>query len=66
MQYKEQNHVEKISELEQQLQQEIEKVENLLPLQDRKDQIDNLLKNIDELTLEQERFHIILLSLIHI
>lgn len=60
MQYKEQNHVEKISELEQQLQQEIEKVENLLPLQDRKDQIDNLLKNIDELTLEQERFHIIL------
>ncbi|XP_006608625.1 golgin subfamily A member 2-like [Apis dorsata] len=60
LQYKEQNRVKKISELEQQLQQEIEKVENLLPLQDRKDQIDNLLKNIDELTLEQERFHIIL------
>ncbi|XP_061931678.1 golgin subfamily A member 2 isoform X2 [Apis cerana] len=60
LQYKEQNRVEKISELEQQLQQEIEKVENLLPLQDCKNQIDNLLKNIDELTLEQERFHIIL------
>ncbi|OAD58137.1 Golgin subfamily A member 2 [Eufriesea mexicana] len=60
LRYREQNYVQKISNLEQQLQQEREKVEKLSPLQDRKDQMDNLLKNIDELTLEQERLHITL------
>lgn len=49
-----------LSQLEQQLQQEREKVEYLLPLKDSKSQIDNLLKNIDELTLEQEKLHITL------
>lgn len=52
--------MQRLSEFEQQLQQEREKLENLLPLRDRKEQIDNLLKNIDELTLEQERLHITL------
>ncbi|KOC70191.1 Golgin subfamily A member 2 [Habropoda laboriosa] len=60
LQEKEQSYVQRLSELEQLLQQEKEKVENLLPLRDRKDQLDNLLKNIDELTLEQEKLHIIL------
>ncbi|XP_076638697.1 golgin subfamily A member 2 [Colletes latitarsis] len=60
LQLREQSYVQRLSELEQQLQQEKEKLENLLPLRDRKEQIDNLLKNIDELTLEQERLHITL------
>ena len=57
---REQSYVQRLSELEQQLQQEREKLESLLPLQDSTDKIDNLLRTIDELTLEQERFHIIL------
>ena len=57
---REQSYVQRLSELEQQLQQEREKLESLLPLQDSTDKIDNLLRNIDELTLEQERFHIVL------
>nr|XP_031831439.1 golgin subfamily A member 2-like isoform X1 [Nomia melanderi] len=60
LQSREQSYVQRLSELEQQLQQEKEKLENLLPLQTRQDEVDNLLRNIDELTLEQERFHIIL------
>lgn len=57
---REQSYVQRLPELEQQLQQEREKLESLLPLQDSTDKIDNLLRNIDELQLEQERFHIIL------
>ncbi|XP_017883110.1 golgin subfamily A member 2-like [Ceratina calcarata] len=64
LQQREGDYVRALSELEQQLQQEREKVENLSPLQDRKEQIltkmDTLLKNIDELTLEQEKLHITL------
>ncbi|CAL7950861.1 unnamed protein product [Xylocopa violacea] len=60
LQQREQNYVQKMSELEQQLQQEREKVENLMSLRDCKDQTENLLKSVDELTLEQERLHIIL------
>lgn len=54
--------MQRISELERQLQQEREKVENLSSLQDRKNKIDETdqLKNMEliELTLEQERLHI--------
>ena len=60
LQRREQSCIQRISELEQQLQQEREKAGNLSSLQDRKDETDNLLKNIDELTLEQERLHILL------
>lgn len=60
LQQREQSYVQRLSELEQQLQREKEKVENLSSLQPGKDQVDNLLKSIDELTLEQERFHITL------
>lgn len=60
LQRREQSYIQRISELEQQLQQEREKAGNLSSLQDRKDETDNLLKNIDELTLEQERLHILL------
>lgn len=57
---REQSYVQRLSELEQQLQQERQKMETLLPLQDRKDEMHNLLRNIDELTLQQERLHITL------
>ncbi|XP_076299487.1 golgin subfamily A member 2 isoform X2 [Lasioglossum baleicum] len=60
LQSREQSYVERLSELEQQLQKEREKLENLLPLQDRQNEMNNLLKSIDELTLEQERLHITL------
>ena len=60
LQLREQSYIQRLSELEQQVQQEREKVESLLPLQTQKGQIDTLLKNIDELTLEQERLHITL------
>lgn len=60
LQSREQSYVQRLSELEQQLQKEREKLENLLPLQDRQNEMNNLLKNIDELTLEQERLHITL------
>lgn len=60
LQSREQSYIQRLSELELQIQQEKEKVEKLVPLQTNKDQIDTLLKNIDELTLEQERLHITL------
>ncbi|XP_078034982.1 golgin subfamily A member 2 [Augochlora pura] len=60
LQSREQSYVQRLSELEQQLQKEKEKLENLLPLQDRQNEMNNLLKSIDELTLEQERLHITL------
>lgn len=60
LQSREQSYIQRLSELESQIQQEKEKVEKLAPLQTNKDQIDTLLKNIDELTLEQERLHITL------
>ncbi|XP_076657436.1 golgin subfamily A member 2 isoform X2 [Halictus rubicundus] len=60
LQSREQSYVQRLSELEQQLQKEREKLENLLPLQDRQNEMNNLLKNIDELSLEQERLHITL------
>lgn len=60
LQRRERSCIQRISELEQQLQQEREKAGNLSSLQNRKDETDNLLKNIDELTLEQERLHIVL------
>ena len=54
--------MQRISELERQLQQEREKVENLSSFEDRKSKIDETdqLKNMElvELTLEQERLHI--------
>nr|XP_033324127.1 golgin subfamily A member 2-like [Megalopta genalis] len=60
LQSREQSYVQRLSELEQQLQKEREKLENLLPLQDCQNEMNNLLKSIDELTLEQERLHITL------
>lgn len=47
---REKSYVERLSDLEQQLQQEKEKNESLLPLQDRNDEINNFMKNIEELT----------------
>ncbi|KAF3424943.1 hypothetical protein E2986_09406 [Frieseomelitta varia] len=61
-QQREESYMQRISELERQLQQEREKVENLSSLQDRKNKIDETdqLKNMEliELTLEQEKLHI--------
>lgn len=44
-----------MSDLEQQLQHEKEKNEALLPLQERNNDVNTLMKNIEELTSQQER-----------
>ncbi|XP_015171706.1 PREDICTED: golgin subfamily A member 2 [Polistes dominula] len=60
LEIREKSYIERLSDFEQKLQSEKEKVEELLPLQSHKHHIDALLKEIDELTLAQERFHIII------
>lgn len=60
MEIREKSYIERLSDFEQKLQSEKEKVQELLPLQNHKHHTDILLKEIDELTLAQERFHIII------
>lgn len=60
MEIREKSYIERLSDFEQKLQSEKEKVQELLPLQNHKHHTDTLLKEIDELTLAQERFHIII------
>lgn len=60
LEIREKSYIERLSDLEQQLQSEKIKVEDLLPLQNQKYNTDSLMKEIDELTLEQERLHIII------
>lgn len=60
MEIREKSYIERLSDFEQKLQSEKEKVQVLLPLQTHKCDTDTLLKEIDELTLAQERFHIII------
>lgn len=60
LEIRERSYIERLSNLEQQLQSEKEKVQDLFPLQNQKQHIDSLMKEIDELTLEQERLHIII------
>ncbi|XP_072753850.1 golgin subfamily A member 2 isoform X1 [Anoplolepis gracilipes] len=54
---REKSYVQRLSDLEQQLQHEKEKNESLLPLQDRNDEINRLMKNIEELTAQEEKLH---------
>lgn len=51
-----------MSDLEQQLQHEREKNEALLPLQDRNDEVNNLMKKVEELTVQQERLNVALVE----
>ncbi|KAK2582590.1 hypothetical protein KPH14_004878 [Odynerus spinipes] len=60
LEIREKSYIERLSDFEQQLQSEKIKVQGLLPLQDQKHHTDSLMKEIDELTLEQERLHIII------
>lgn len=46
--------------MEQQLQHEREKNEFLVPVEDHNDKVNSLMKNIEELTVQQEKFHIAL------
>ncbi|XP_043674043.1 golgin subfamily A member 2-like [Vespula pensylvanica] len=60
LEIREKSYIERLSDFEQQLQSEKEKVQELLPLQNHKHHTDTLIKEIDELTLEQERLHIVI------
>lgn len=57
---RERSYVQRLSDLEQQLQHEKEKNESLLPLQNRNDEINSLMKNIEELTAREEKLHTML------
>ncbi|KAL6444057.1 hypothetical protein ACFW04_001777 [Cataglyphis niger] len=57
---REKSYVQRLSDLEQQLQHEKQKNESLLPLQNRNDEINTLMKNIEELTAREEKLHTIL------
>ncbi|XP_035743537.1 golgin subfamily A member 2-like [Vespa mandarinia] len=60
LEIREKSYIDRLSDFEQQLQSEKEKVQELIPLQNHKHHTDTLIKEIDELTLEQERLHIII------
>jgi len=57
---REKSYVQRLSDLEQQLQQEKEKNESLLPLQNRNDDINNFKKNIEELTAREAKLQTML------
>lgn len=57
---REKSYVQRLSDLEQQLQQEKEKNESLLPLQNRNDEINNFKKNIEELTAQEAKLQTML------
>ncbi|XP_070161136.1 golgin subfamily A member 2 [Polyergus mexicanus] len=57
---REKSYVQRLSDLEQQLQHEREKNESLLPLQNHNNEINSLAKNIEELTAREEKLHTML------
>lgn len=57
---REKSYIQRLSDLEQQLQHEREKSEVIPPPQDHNDEIINLMKRIEELTTQQERLRIAL------
>ncbi|XP_014468338.1 PREDICTED: golgin subfamily A member 2-like [Dinoponera quadriceps] len=57
---REKSYVQRLSDLEQQLQHEKEKNEALLPLRERNDDVNSLMKNIEGLTAQQEKLHAVL------
>lgn len=54
--------MQRLSDLEQQLQHEREKNETLLSSQDRNDQSSHLMKKIEELMVQQERCNMLLIQ----
>jgi len=59
---REKSYVQRLSDLDQQLQHEKEKNETLLPLQDHNDKINNLMKKVEELTIQQEKLNTMLIA----
>lgn len=59
---RENSYVQRLSDLEQQLQHEREKNETLLSSQDRNDQSSHLMKKIEELMVQQERCNMLLIQ----
>ncbi|KAG5336494.1 GOGA2 protein, partial [Acromyrmex charruanus] len=57
---REKSYIQRLSDLEQQLQHEREKSEAILPSQDHNDEITNLMKNIEDLTAQHKNLHIAL------
>jgi len=51
-----------LSDLDQQLQHEKEKNETLLSLQDHNDEINNLMKKVEELTIQEEKLNVMLIT----
>ena len=54
---REKSYIQRLSDLEQQLQHEREKSEIILPSQDHNDEITNLMKNIEDLTAQHKNLH---------
>ncbi|XP_012536642.1 golgin subfamily A member 2 [Monomorium pharaonis] len=57
---REKSYIQRLSDLEQQLQHERQKNETILPSKDHNDEIANLIRKIEELTVEQEKLHVAL------
>lgn len=57
---RERSYIQRLSDLEQQLQHEREKSEAILPSQDHNDETTNLMRSIEKLTAQQETLHIAL------
>jgi len=57
---REKSYIQRLSDLEQQLQHEREKSEAILPSQDHNEEITNLMKNIENLTAQHKNLHITL------
>lgn len=57
---REKSYIQRLSDLEQQLQHEKNKSETVLTSQDHNEEITNLMKSIEQLTAQQERLHIAL------
>ncbi|XP_024946857.1 golgin subfamily A member 2 isoform X2 [Cephus cinctus] len=53
LELKERSYIDRLSDMEQQLQREKDKVESLTPAEDYKNQIESLTKNVDELLQDQ-------------
>jgi hypothetical protein len=59
---REKSYIQRLSDLDQQLQHEKEKNETLFPLQDHNDEINNLMKKVEELTIQQEKLNVMLIT----
>lgn len=60
LEHREKSYIQRLSDLEQQLQHEREKIEAIPPPEDHNAEITGLMKSIEELTAQQEKLHIAL------